>query len=114
VRRKARPVVITNAERSQDDQLHSREVRYLLMMSFRALCLVAAAALVGAHAPLLWVWIPICLFGMVVVPWLAVILANDRPPKKRQKRVAARQPPAAEALPEPLAIEPVRIIDADQ
>ena len=112
--RKDRPVLITNAERSQDDQLHSREVRYLLMMSFRALCLVAAAVLVGVHAPLLWVWIPICLVGMVIVPWLAVILANDRPPRKRQRGPAVRQAPPAETLPEPMAIEPVRIIDAEQ
>jgi hypothetical protein len=107
-------VLITNAERSQDDQLHSREVRYLLMMSFRALCLVAAAILVGVHAPLLWVWIPICMVGMVAVPWLAVILANDSAPKKRERRPVAPQAPAAEAPPEPLAIEPVRIIDAEQ
>lgn len=114
MRRKARPAVITNAERSQDDQLHAREVRYLLMMSIRALCLVAAAILVGAHAALLWLWIPICLFGMVVVPWLAVILANDRPPRKPQRPPAAVPAPVAEALPEPLAIPQVRIIDADQ
>jgi hypothetical protein len=63
---------------------------------------------------LLWVWIPICMVGMVAVPWLAVILANDSAPKKRERRPAARQAPAAEALPEPLAIEPVRIIDAEQ
>jgi Flp pilus assembly protein TadB len=112
VKRRRRPVLITSAERSQDDQLHSREVRYLLMMSIRALCLVAAAVLVGAHAPLLWVWIPICLIGMVAVPWLAVILANDRP-RRRRHPVQLAAPPVAEPLPVRFAIEPVRIIDAD-
>jgi hypothetical protein len=113
VRRKARPVLITNAEQSQDDQLHHREVRYLLMMSFRAVCLVAAAVLAGVHAPLLWLWIPICLFGMIAVPWLAVILANDRP---RPRRTSPPPPPhqAADELPAPVAIDPVRIIDADE
>jgi len=113
VRRRARPVVITNAEQSQDDQLHYREVRYLLMMSVRAVCLVAAAVLAAVHAPLLWLWIPICLFGMIAVPWLAVILANDRP---RPRRASPPPPPhrPADELPAPLAIDPVRIIDAEQ
>lgn len=113
MRRKARPVLITNAEESQDDQLRYREVRYLLMMSFRAVCLVAAAVLAAAHAPLLWLWIPICLFGMLAVPWLAVILANDRP---RRRRTDPPPPPhqPVDELPTPLAIDPVRIIDADQ
>jgi hypothetical protein len=85
VKRDPRPTVITDAERSQHDQLRSREIRYVLMMSFRAVSLLAAAILVGTHAPLLWLWIPICLFGMLVVPWLAVILANDRPPKPQYR-----------------------------
>jgi Flp pilus assembly protein TadB len=108
-------VVITDAERSQGDQLHSREVRYLLMMSIRALCLVAAAVLVGTHAPLLWLWIPICLVGMVVVPWLAVLLANDRPPRRRGQPVDP--PGAAPPGDEPPALPPgtsIRIIDADE
>lgn len=113
MRRRARPMVITNAEQSQDDQLHYREVRYLLMMSIRAVCLVAAAVLAAVHAPLLWLWIPICLIGMIAVPWLAVILANDRP---RRRRTSAPPPPhrPADELSAPLAIDPVRIIDAEQ
>jgi hypothetical protein len=114
VKRRVRPVLITNAERSQDDQLHSREVRYLVMMSIRALCLVAAAILAGVHAPLLWLWIPICLFGMVAIPWVAVILANDRPRRKRVRPGAEPAPPPAEQLLTPLAIDPVRVIDAEQ
>jgi hypothetical protein len=106
--------VITDAEQSQDDQLHSREVRYVLMMSFRAVCLVAAAILVGTHAPLLWIWIPICLVGMVAVPWLAVILANDRPPRRRTPPAAQIPAPSrdapATALP---AATPIRVIDAE-
>src|SRR2546423_15106296 len=48
------------------------------MMSVRAVCLVVAAILVSARVPLLWLWLPICFVGMLVVPWLAVIWANDR------------------------------------
>jgi hypothetical protein len=113
VRRKARPVLITNAARSQDEQLHSREVRYLMMMSVRALSLVAIVVLVTSHVPLLWLWVPICLFGMLVVPWLAVIFANVGPPRRR--RGTNGPPPASvEEPPAPPAIDPIRVIDADQ
>jgi len=107
-------MLITNAERSQDEQLHYREVRYLLMMSFRAVCLVAAAVLAAVHAPLLWLWIPICLFGMLAVPWLAVILANDGPRRRRSGTPRPAPEPSVDELSAPLAVDPIRIIDADQ
>jgi hypothetical protein len=114
VKRDPRPAVITDAERSRHDQLRSREIRYVLMMSFRAVSLLAAAILVGVHAPLLWLWIPICLFGMLIVPWLAVILANDRPPKPQYRlanRLHHRDPPTPpQALP---SATPPKVIDHD-
>jgi len=114
VKRGHRPVVITDAQRSPGDELRSREIRYVLMMSIRAVCLVAAAVLVTAHVPLLWLWLPICGFGMLVVPWLAVILANDRPPKAKYRLVnRLRHPPPEEptrALP---SADPPRVIDAE-
>lgn len=115
MKRAARPVVITDAQESPDDQLRRREIRYVIMMSFRAVCLIAAAVLVGTHAPLLWLWVPLCVAGMVLVPWLAVILANDRPPKK-EHQLAYRlhhnheEPAGAQALP---PAEPPKVIDAD-
>src|SRR4051812_12060677 len=63
----------------------SREIRYVIMMGIRALCLIAAAILVGVHAPYLVVWLPLLLVGMIVLPWLAVILANDRPPQAKYR-----------------------------
>ena len=116
MKRGHRPVVITNAERSPSDQLRSREIRYVLMMSVRAVCLVAAAVLVTAHAPLLWLWLPICGVGMVFVPWLAVILANDRPPKDRYRLVHKLHRPAQpDADPRALpSAAPPRVIDADE
>ena len=109
--RNGKPVSITDAQPSRAAELHRREVRYVLMMSFRALCLILLTVLVYNHAPLLVVWVPILLLGMVVVPWLAVILANDQPPKSR--RMANRQ---ATAVPDPRAITPSeqpKTIDAD-
>jgi hypothetical protein len=114
VKRGRRPVVITDAHQSPRDELRYRERRYVLMMSIRALCLVAAAVLVSAHAPLLWLWLPLCLFGMVVIPWLAVILANDRLPKS-EHRILHRQRTVPEETPNALrAAEEPRVIDADE
>jgi hypothetical protein len=78
-------VVITNAEPSQDDQLRSRKIRYLIMMSIRALSLILAAVLVSLHVPLLPLWLVLCVTAMILLPWLAVIMANDRPPKEQYR-----------------------------
>ncbi|RLP94210.1 DUF3099 domain-containing protein [Micromonospora sp. BL4] len=79
------PILITDASRSQNDQLTSRQRRYVLMMGIRVACIVLGAILVGANAPLLWLWLPLCALGMVLIPWLAVLLANDRPPKEEHR-----------------------------
>jgi hypothetical protein len=90
VRRQAdRPILITDAQRSQAEQLRGRQHRYVAMMLIRAAIVVIAAVLVGNGAPLLWLWLPLCGVSMAVIPWLAVILANDRAPKE-QYRLANR------------------------
>ncbi|WP_412538739.1 DUF3099 domain-containing protein [Longispora sp. K20-0274] len=86
---------ITDAEPSQDAQLRSRQIRYATMMGLRIVCLIAATVLVGAHAPLLWLWLPLCLVGMVVLPWAAVLIANDRPPRRRLTVPRLRRPRVA-------------------
>lgn len=117
VKRQAyQPILITDAPRSQDDQLRGRQVRYLVMMSIRAVCLIVGALLVGAKAPLLWLWLPLCGIGMVLVPWLAVLVANDRPPKEQHRlgaRLRARQAPPAPAPRVLPAQQPPRVIDAE-
>ncbi|MGN9913799.1 DUF3099 domain-containing protein [Phytohabitans sp. LJ34] len=112
-RKAARPILITDADRSQAEQLRSRQVRYVLMMSIRGVCLLVAAILVGVKAPLLWLWLPLCLLGMVLIPWVAVILANDRPPKE-QHRFRHREPEADETPRQALTdAPPPKTIDAD-
>ncbi len=71
--------LITMAEPSQADQLRSRQKRYLIMMGVRVLCLLAAATAYGLE--LMWL-VPIFVVGLVVLPWMAVLIANDRPPLK--------------------------------
>src|SRR5262245_61669127 len=112
-----RPVLITDADRSPADQLRSRQIRYVLMMSVRAVCLVVATILAVARVPLLWLWVPLCLVGMVVIPWLAVILANDRPPKDQHRfvhRLHRHEPPPHQALPPARSDDDARTIDIDQ
>lgn len=110
------PILITDASRSQDDQLTSRQKRYVLMMGIRVACLVAGAILVGVQAPLLWLWLPLLGLGMVLIPWLAVLLANDRPPKE-EHRLANRLRPGHrdDTPPTALAAEehPHKVIDAE-
>lgn len=80
-----RPILITDARPSEDDQLRSRKARYLTMMSVRAGCLVVGAILVVTEAPLLGLWLPVCGAGMVLLPWLAVLVANDRPVREEKR-----------------------------
>lgn len=74
------PVLITEAEPSLDDQFNARRRKYMIMMSTRALCLVLAAVFYRT-----WWLLAIFIAGAVVLPWMAVLIANDRPPKKAQK-----------------------------
>ena len=75
-----RPVLITEAEVSRDDQLRARSKKYAIMMSTRVVCLVLAAIFYQT-----WWLLAIFVAGTVVLPWMAVLIANDRPPKKAQK-----------------------------
>ncbi|GAA2473964.1 DUF3099 domain-containing protein [Winogradskya humida] len=86
-----RPVLITDAARSQGDQLRTRQIRYVTMMGIRSLCLILGAVLISIQPPLLPVWLILCALGMVLLPWMAVLIANDRPPKSRENP-AAPQP----------------------
>nr|MDT0657010.1 DUF3099 domain-containing protein [Micromonospora sp. DSM 115978] len=111
------PILITDAPRSQDDQLRSRQVRYVVMMGVRAACVIVGAILVGVEAPMLWLWLPLCAVGMILLPWLAVLLANDRPPKERHRLGArtrqARRPEPDRSLGATAEDRPRRVIDVE-
>ncbi|MQA26987.1 MAG: DUF3099 domain-containing protein [Micromonosporaceae bacterium] len=80
-----RTALITDAEASQDAQLRSRQIRYASMMGIRVVFLIVAGVLVSVQAPMLWLWLPLCVAGMVFLPWMAVLIANDRPPKEKHR-----------------------------
>ncbi|GLY94803.1 DUF3099 domain-containing protein [Actinoplanes sp. NBRC 103695] len=109
-----RPVVITDAARSQGDQLRSREIRYVSMMALRAACLITGAVLISVKPPLLPLWLILCAAGMVLLPWMAVLIANDRPPKTKAERAAAMPQPTQHVIEPASPDRPARVIDADE
>jgi Flp pilus assembly protein TadB len=85
------PVLITEAARSQNDQREERKRRYLLTMGMRIPFFIAAALF---HDP--W-WVAVIIVVLSVpLPWIAVLMANDRPPRKAEK-VSRFKPDEVEA-----------------
>jgi len=107
---KPMPVVITEAEASPQAQLRSRQIKYAVMMGIRVVCLIAAAVIVSLDVPHALVWVGFCIVGMVALPWMAVLIANDRPPKKASRFTTRlhRAEPETPALP---PVRPDRIVD---
>lgn len=80
--RRAQATLITEAEPSYDEQFRARRKRYLLMMSMRVPCLILATVLY--HTP----WLALLIIAISIpLPWMAVLIANDRPARKRTKFV---------------------------
>lgn len=77
-RRPDRPVLITEAPVNVADEFDHRRKRYVLTMVVRILCLIGAVATYQLSG-----WIALAfVVGAMVLPWCAVLIANDRPPKK--------------------------------
>lgn len=73
------PVLITEAEPSQAEQQDARKRRYVITMGIRMASLIAAAL---TYQVSVWLMAVFAILG-TVLPWFAVVMANDRPPKKR-------------------------------
>ena len=113
-----RPTLITEAPVNADDEFDRRRKRYLVMMALRAVCIVGAASTFSISGWLAAGFVAAAL----VLPWSAVLIANDRPPKQElrfrrfvgggaraQRQLTSAEPDPAAADPRPPA-EP-RIID---
>ncbi|ORV07863.1 hypothetical protein AWB95_20820 [Mycobacterium celatum] len=75
-----RPVLITAAAPSFEVQHRERVRKYLTLMAFRIPALVLAALAYGAwHNGLISLLI---LVASIPLPWMAVLIANDRPPRR--------------------------------
>ncbi len=92
------PVLITEAAPSLEDQHRSRVRRYTMIMAFRIPCLLGAAL-----AYSLWSNALISLLIIAVsipLPWIAVLIANDRPPRTKDEPSRWDRPrPALESRP---------------
>jgi hypothetical protein len=86
--------LITSAPESPDDEYSRRKRRYAIMMSLRALCVLGAALTYHVSG---WVAAAFAIAG-VVLPWCAVIIANDGPPKNRRPPTV-HHVPSERALP---------------
>ena len=76
--RRPEPVLITEAAPSLTQQHAARKRRYVITMAVRAVSLVLAAV----FYQVLWLAVIFAVLG-TVLPWVAVMMANDRPPKKK-------------------------------
>lgn len=78
-----RPVLITNAAIPYEVEHRQRVRKYLIMMSVRVPALVGAAIAYGIwHNGLISLAIIVI---SIPLPWMAVLIANDRPPRKAEE-----------------------------
>jgi hypothetical protein len=77
--RAVEPVLITDAALSYEEELATRKRRYKIMMGMRIPFMVLAA--VFYQIP----WLAVTLLVLSIpLPWIAVLIANDRLPKKTE------------------------------
>ena len=77
MRRRTRAYLVTGAAISREQEFRSRRRRYALTMAMRVVLLVAAALTVRYS-----VWLAVIIgVTSAILPWIAVLMANDGPPK---------------------------------
>ena len=75
-----RPILITAAAPGYEEQHRQRVRKYLTLMSFRIPALILAALAYGMwHNGLVSLLI---VAASIPLPWMAVLIANDRPPRR--------------------------------
>ena len=102
------PVLITGAAVSPAEEFAARRRRYSLIMSLRIPCLVVAGVLAIGFG---WtVAAAVLVMLSVPLPWMAVLIANDGPPRKAEKVARYRDDRVLETR-SARAIEPGQVID---
>jgi hypothetical protein len=81
------PVLITTAAERSDDEYDRRRKKYAIMMTLRAVCVIAAAM---TYRVSIWLALAFVVGGMIL-PWCAVIIANDGPARSRAQRLGPHQ-----------------------
>jgi hypothetical protein len=78
-----RPVLITAAAPAYEEQHRQRVRKYLTLMAFRVPALILAAVAYGQwHNGLISLAI---IAVSLPLPWIAVLIANDRPPRTAEE-----------------------------
>ncbi|HEY1840877.1 MAG TPA: DUF3099 domain-containing protein [Mycobacterium sp.] len=78
-----RPILITAAAPAYEVQHRQRVRKYLTIMSFRIPALLLAAVAYGLwHNGLISLAI---IAASIPLPWIAVLIANDRPPRRAEE-----------------------------
>jgi Flp pilus assembly protein TadB len=86
--RTASAELITSAPERPDADYRRRRKRYTVMMGLRIVCLLGA---VLTYSISLWFALAL-IVGGAALPWCAVLIANDGPPRKRRPPVPAAVP----------------------
>ncbi|QPG71620.1 DUF3099 domain-containing protein [Mycolicibacterium mucogenicum DSM 44124] len=109
-----RPVLITRAAPAYEEQHRARVRRYLTIMSFRVPALLLAALAYSIwHNGLISLAI---LIASIPLPWIAVLIANDRPPRSAQeprRYDAVRRAPMFPTAERPAIEDRHPVIDGD-
>lgn len=105
------PILITQAAPSYDEEFAARKKRYSLIMACRIPCLLLAGVFgIGFNLPLVAV---LFIVLSVPLPWVAVLIANDRPPRKAEKaNKFKRSAHEVEAVSDRQIIEAAEVLDA--
>src|SRR6185312_2254022 len=78
-----RPVLITAAAPPYEEEHRQRVRKYLTLMTFRIPALIFAAVAYGIwHNGLISLLI---VAASIPLPWIAVLIANDRPPRRAEE-----------------------------
>jgi Flp pilus assembly protein TadB len=87
--------LITTAPQTSGDEYDKRRKRYAIMMGTRALCVLLAALTYQISFVLAMIFV----VAGILLPWCAVLIANDRPPKRRTADLGYVSVPTERALP---------------
>ena len=88
---------ITTAAESRAADIAGRQKRYVLSMSIRTVCFVGA--IVASLAGIGWLW-PILIAAALVLPYVAVVMANARNTRGDGFELAQRGPGPGHQTPE--------------
>lgn len=89
------PLLITTAPVSSDDEYDRRRKKYAIMMAIRAACVIAAGCTYRVSVLLALTFV----VGGMFLPWCAVLIANDRPARRRETQLGFIPTPTERGLP---------------